>query len=57
MSRDFHVGPVVKNLPSDAGDKGSVPGRGTKSVSCNWARQVQSPRAQAPQQKSPVRHS
>ena len=24
-------GPVVKNLPSDARDMGSIPGRGTKS--------------------------
>ena len=27
---DFPGGPVVKNLPSDAGDAGSIPGRGTK---------------------------
>ena len=26
----FPGGPVVKNLPSDAGDAGSIPGRGTK---------------------------
>ena len=25
-----HGGPVVKNLPCNAGDAGSVPGRGTK---------------------------
>ena len=28
--RDFPGGPVVKNLPSNAGDMGSVPGGGTK---------------------------
>ena len=28
--RDFPGGPVVKNLPSDAGDTGLIPGRGTK---------------------------
>ena len=28
---DFPVGPVIKNLPSNAGDLGSIPGRGTKS--------------------------
>ena len=28
--RDFLSGPVVKNLPSNAGDLGSIPGRGTK---------------------------
>ena len=28
--RDFPGGPVVKNLPSNAGDPGSIPGRGTK---------------------------
>ena len=27
---DFPGGPVVKNLPSDAGDKGSIPSQGTK---------------------------
>ena len=29
-TRDFPGGPVVKNLPSNAGDVGSIPGRGTK---------------------------
>ena len=28
--RDFRVGPVVKNLPSNAGDEGLIPGWGTK---------------------------
>ena len=28
--RDFPCGPVVKNLPFNAGDVGSVPGEGTK---------------------------
>ena len=28
--RDFPGGPVVKNLPSNVGDAGSIPGRGTK---------------------------
>ena len=28
--RDFPGGPGAKNLPSNAGDAGSVPGRGTK---------------------------
>ena len=27
---DFPGGPVVKNLPSNAGDAGSIPGWGTK---------------------------
>ena len=27
---NFPAGPVVKNLPSNAGDAGSIPGRGTK---------------------------
>ena len=30
MSWDFIGGPVVKNLPSSAGDVGSIPGPGTK---------------------------
>ena len=28
--RDFPDGPMVKNLPCNAGDTGSIPGRGTK---------------------------
>ena len=28
--RDFHDGPVVKNLPSNAEDVGSIPGLGTE---------------------------
>ena len=28
--RDFPDEPVVKNTPSNAGDTGSIPGRGTK---------------------------
>ena len=28
--RDFPGGPVVKNPPSNAGDAGSIPGRGAK---------------------------
>ena len=30
LCRDFPGGPVVKNLPSNAGDAGSIPGRGNK---------------------------
>ena len=30
LARDFPGGPVVKNLPSNAGDTGSIPGQGTK---------------------------
>ena len=30
MDRDFPGGPVVKNLPCNAGDAGSIPGQGTK---------------------------
>ena len=33
-SRDFPGGPVVKNLPSNAGDTGSIPGQGTKTPTC-----------------------
>ena len=29
-NRDFPGGPVVNNLPYNAGDKGSIPGQGTK---------------------------
>ena len=30
-NRDFPGGPVVKNLPSNAGDAGSIPGHGTET--------------------------
>ena len=30
QTRDFRDGPVVKNLPSNSGDTGLIPGRGTK---------------------------
>ena len=29
--REFPGGPVVKNLPSNAGDVGSIPGQGIKT--------------------------
>ena len=28
--KEFPGGPVVKNLPSNEGDEGSIPGQGTK---------------------------
>ena len=34
---DFPGGPVVKNLPSNAGDVGSIPGWLTKIPTCRWA--------------------
>ena len=34
--RDFPGGPVVKNLPSNAEDAGSIPGRGTKISHAAW---------------------
>ena len=30
LYRDFPGGPVVKNLPSNAGNRSSIPGQGTK---------------------------
>ena len=35
--RDFPGGPMVKNPPSNAGDAGSIPGRGTKTPTCRGA--------------------
>ena len=32
--RDFPAGPVVKNLPANAGDAGSIPGLGRSHMSC-----------------------
>ena len=36
LTRDFPGGPVVKNPPSNAGDAGSIPGRGTKIPHATW---------------------
>ena len=30
LGQDFEGGPVVKNLPANAGDVGLIPGQGTK---------------------------
>ena len=35
--RDFPGDPVVKNLPCNAGDTGSIPGQGTKIPTCHGA--------------------
>ena len=35
VSRGFPDGPMVKTLPPNAGDVGSIPGRGTK-IPCAW---------------------
>ena len=35
ITTDFPGGPMVKNLPSNAGDVGLIPGQGTKPVSHN----------------------
>ena len=32
---DFRGGPVIKNLPSNAGDTGSIPGQQT-DLTCPW---------------------
>ena len=34
--RDFPGGPVVKNPPSNTGDTGSIPSRGTKIPHAAW---------------------
>ena len=34
QTRDFSSGPLVKNLPCDAGDAGSIPGQGSKTLHC-----------------------
>ena len=36
---DFPRGPVVKTLPSTAGDVGLIPGQGTKSSHATWCSQ------------------
>ena len=36
---DFPRGPVVKTLPSTAGDVGLIPGQGTKSSHAMWCSQ------------------
>ena len=34
---DFAGGPVVKNLPCNAGDTGLIPGQGTNTPTCHGA--------------------
>lgn len=34
QNENFHGGPVIKNLPAAAGDMGSIPGPGTKTLMC-----------------------
>ena len=56
---DLPGGPVAKNLPSSAGDTGSIPGQGTKipyAVEQLNPRALQLEKAYAPQQK-PTRHN
>ena len=64
IHRDFPGGPVVKNLPSNAGDAGSIPGGRTKiphvtgqlSTHCNyWAHMLWSPHATA--REKPICHN
>ena len=50
---DFPGGPVVKNLPSNAGDMGSIPGQGTKIPHVTG--QLPSPRATT--REKPARHN
>ena len=66
---DFPDGPVVENLPSSAGDTGSIPGRVTKIPHATgqlspwaanyWARALCNPRAatKIPRATTKTRHS
>ena len=53
--RDFPGGKVVKNLPSNAGDSGSIPGWGTKiaHTTGKLSRRAAATRAHVPQLESP----
>ena len=53
--QDFPGGKVVKNLPSNAGDSGSIPGWGTKipHTTGKLSRRVAATRAHVPQLESP----
>ena len=54
MDRDFPGGPVVKNPPSNAGDTGVIPGRGTKIPHAVGQLSLHTrSRAQVPQRESP----
>ena len=52
VPKDFPGGPVVKNLPCNAGDKGSIPGLGRYHMP--WSNKAQVPRAHALQQEKPL---
>ena len=40
-NRVFPGGPVVKDLPPNAGDEGLIPGQGTKISHAKWQEQQQ----------------
>ena len=55
----FPGGPLIKNLPANAGDKGSIPGAGRSHMP--WSNEACAPqllslcsRARAPQQEKPL---
>ena len=52
---DFPGGPVVKNLPTDARDMGSILGRERSHMPCATTTEAHTPRACAPQQENTLR--
>lgn len=54
--RDIPRGPVVKNLPSKAGNAGLIPGQGTKDPPCFGATRPQSD-ARGQQTVKPSHHN
>ena len=47
-------GPVVKHLPADAGDTGSIPGRGRSHIP--WSNEVRVPHVLKPARLEPMLH-
>ena len=63
-TKDFPGGPVGKNLPSNAGDADSIPGRGTKIPHAQGklnpstsTTELKCPRAHPQQLEKPVSHN
>ena len=57
VSRDFPGGPVVKNLPSIAGDMGLIPDRGTKIPHAMGQQSLHTPQLLSPRAPEPKGHN
>ena len=57
LSRDFLGGPVIKNLPSNTGDVGSIPVWGTKIPQAMGQLSLQAATSESVYHKEPACHN